>query len=79
VELGFANASLEELIDPKGATRPRGTGDDFPIGMNADGTLNIVPKEAIEAAIRMARATTNGRRGETVRCAASTTRRAPKT
>ena len=37
---------------PPAATR---RGDDFSIGMNADGTLNIVPKEAIEAAIKMAR------------------------
>ena len=38
-----------------------------------------MPKEAIEAAIRMARGNNNGRRRETARCAASTTRREPKT
>jgi hypothetical protein len=54
-EIDFEKATEEELINPPGATRPRAGQEELPIGMNADGTLNIVPKEAIELAIRMAR------------------------
>ena len=57
-EINFENASDEDIINPKGATRPRAGQEELPIGMNADGTLNIVPKEAIERAIRMARGNT---------------------
>jgi hypothetical protein len=50
-EIDFENASDEDIINPKGATRPRAGQEELPFGMNADGTLNIVPKEAIERAI----------------------------
>ena len=38
-EIDFENASDEDIINPKGATRPRAGQEELPFGMNADGTL----------------------------------------